>query len=362
MIKSVLLSGLLLMAGHEAQAACSFQKIAELHVVVENNQILIPGTLGGKPVKFLFDTSFPTSLLPKGAAARLDVPVSNITQPVTFMTLAGLVTRDDGSVAEVQQLTLDGMQAPIRDTIFRVFGSAETKNFGAPDVAGLLGADFWSGYEVEVDLPHNLINLFRTQDCAASVLAYWSNSYNVVDIRHDGLYDMLPVKLDGHDLTAVLDTGSRYSALTDKAAAMLGAKRDSGATLAVDDRDAGTQTPDLPALTRIAHGLGLDQQSPEVRSLGLQDMGSGEPARDYWVAHFRNMAIDEEVISPFSLRVVHLPHPPKGETGTLLSANTPHYDVLLGVDFLQSHRVLIANSQNKVYFTYTGVTKFAKPS
>ncbi len=30
------------------------------------------------------------------------------------------------------------------------------------------------------------------------------------------------------------------------------------------------------------------------------------------------------------------------------------YSMLLGADFLRSHRVLIAHSQRKVYFTYTG--------
>jgi len=361
-LTSALMAGLVLAAGHEAKAACNFQKIAELHVVVENNQILIPGILGGKPVKFLFDTAFPRSLLPRGAATRLEIPLSTVSEPVTIMTLSGLAARDDGSVAEVPQFTLDGMQTPIKDTIFHVFGSAETKNFGSPDVAALLGADFWSGYEVEVDLPHALINLFRTQDCGDSVLAYWSNSYNMADMRREGIYETLPVKLEGRELSAILDTGSRYSGLTDKAAAMLGIKRDGAVTLAVDDQTPGTQTPDLPSMTRIAHGLGLERQGPNVFTLGLQDMGAAEPLRDYWVARFKNITIDQETISPFSLRVVHLPHPPKGETGTLISATTPHYDVLLGVDFLQSHRVLIANSQGKFYFTYTGVPKFAKPS
>ena len=34
--------------------------------------------------------------------------------------------------------------------------------------------------------------------------------------------------------------------------------------------------------------------------------------------------------------------------------------MILGVDFLRSHRVFIANSQRKVYFTYTGGTVFPK--
>jgi hypothetical protein len=33
-------------------------------------------------------------------------------------------------------------------------------------------------------------------------------------------------------------------------------------------------------------------------------------------------------------------------------------EVILGTDFLRSHRVLVARSQRKVYFTYVGGTVF----
>jgi hypothetical protein len=32
--------------------------------------------------------------------------------------------------------------------------------------------------------------------------------------------------------------------------------------------------------------------------------------------------------------------------------------MILGMDFLQTHRVFVANSQRKIYFTYAGGTVF----
>jgi hypothetical protein len=36
--------------------------------------------------------------------------------------------------------------------------------------------------------------------------------------------------------------------------------------------------------------------------------------------------------------------------------------MLLGADFLRSHRVLVARSQKKMYFTYEGGTVFPPPA
>jgi hypothetical protein len=354
-----LAAGLTLLSGGEALAAsCDYTKVAQLHVTVENNQILIPGVLHGHKVKFLFDTSSPASFIPAGAAAKMEVPVSSFNSPTFLSILSGYVDPKDYSFGEVSEFTLDGTQ--IRGTIFRVFGSLETKNFGGPDVVALLGTDFWKGYEVEIDLAHNAVNLFHAKDCTSN-LAYWSNSYNVVDMRRYGARSAFDLKLDGHEMSAILDSGSPYSTLTDKAAAKLGAKHD-GTALMADEHEPGTQSTDLPSLLRISYGLGLDPVYPNVQTIGFPTAAQATPPADYWLAHFSKLTLDEEAISPVNLRVMKSIQTRTAETGALLPSNDPvYYDVLLGVDFLKSHHVLIANSQNKLYFTYSGGSVFNKP-
>ena len=355
-----LAAGAMMLMGHQAEA-CEFAKIAELHVAVENGQILIPGTLGGKPMKFLFDTSYSASLIPSGAARRLDVPVSSLTAVGVSSLVGGNVNYKDNSFAEVPELTLDGFA--VKDTFFRVFGTTDIANFGGKDVAALLGADFWKGYDVEVDLPRKLINLYRTKECGSSNLAYWSSSYNMVDLQRYGAQTAFSLQLDGHDMAAVLDSGSPHSVLTDKAAARIGLSPGNGAVLAAEERDGGTQPTDLPSLLRIGYGLGLSDLSPNILSNGFPETLRAAPPADYWLARFKSVTIDQETVSPFSVRVVHTAPTRTPEVGTLIPANEPfHYDMLLGVDFLMSHRILIANSQNKLYFTFTGGMSFAKPS
>jgi hypothetical protein len=355
-----LAAGLLLLSGREAHAACSFEKVAQLHVSVENNQILIPGVLQGKKVKFLFDTSSPASFIPAGAASRLRLPVSSFNQPAYLSVLNGYVDPKDYSYGEVTHFTLDG--AEIKDTVFRVFGSLESANFGGPDTVALLGTDFWKGYEVDVDLPHTVITLFHAKECSGN-LAYWTNSYNVVDLQRYGARTSFGIKLDGHDMSAVLDSGSPYSTLTDKAAATIGIKHDSGAVIAAQETEPGTQATDLPSLLRVSYGLGLDPIYPNIQSIGFPTMPEAAPVSAPWLARLNRLVIDQETISPVNLRVVKTPQTRSLEVGSLTLANDPvHYDVLLGVDFLMTHHVLIANSQNKLYFNYVGGAVFGTPS
>ena len=52
---------------------------------------------------------------------------------------------------------------------------------------------------------------------------------------------------------------------------------------------------------------------------------------------------------------------PGVRTGSRLSATREIRDMLLGVDFLRAHRVFVAHSQRKFYFTYTGGPVFSAP-
>jgi hypothetical protein len=129
-----------------------------------------------------------------------------------------------------------------------------------------------------------------------------------------------------------------------------------------DEHELGTQSADLPSLLRISYGLGLDPVYPNVQTIGFPTTAQAAPPSDYWLAHFTKLTIDEEAISPVTLRVMKSIQTRTAETGALLPTNDPvHYDILLGVDFLKSHHVLIANSQNKLYFTYSGGSVFNKP-
>ncbi len=335
-----------------AQAECRLAKVATLHPVVDNNQILIPGTLNGHKVSFLFDTSFPASIIPAAAARRLGIDVQNLNNLETaLLTGWNLYTAEvTEGTTQVQNVDLDGHT--VRMTLFGVFGTRD--NFGSPDTVAVLGTDFWRQYDVEIDLKSNEINLYHPDGCATTNLAYWTNAYNVVDMEKRGWQMMVKAKLNGHEVAALLDTGTRFSNLTERAAGELGAAKDEKSILQNEPRMAEVQPTDLLSLTKISYGIGIAQPGPDVGSFGVyQPVKNNDYRTGYWLAKFNNFTLDEETIAPARLRVVPTPRL-TNEVGSRLGQQYFTYDVLLGVDFLLAHRVMISNSQMKMYFSHTG--------
>lgn len=167
----------------------------------------------------------------------------------------------------------------------------------------VLGYDFFSRLDIEFDLAASMVRVFRPQDCADASLAYWSKGgVGEVPLQADneraGI--LLPVKLNGKPFLAELDTGAPASVVSELVAASVGAGH------------------------------------PENRIGSFESFGIG------------NELVRNPDIAFTSLEVS------TSETGSRIAARRELRDMLLGVDFLRAHRVFVAHSQGKLYFTYTG--------
>ena len=94
-----------------------------------------------------------------------------------------------------------------------------------------------------------------------------------------------------------------------------------------------------------AASFGVTPKSAGANRAGCT-LGVGRKPVDYWSAPFESVAIGNEVIRSPTLRF-----------GNLFREAAPFDDLpqmVLGVDFLLAHRVYVAQSQRKLYFTYTG--------
>ena len=97
-------------------------------------------------------------------------------------------------------------------------------------------------------------------------------------------------------------------------------------------------TPETPGVFRIGSGGGL-----------------GSRLVEYWSGPFQSFAIGNETIRDTNIVFGDLWHGPKLTDRAILNSNVLlNPSMLLGADFLHAHRVLIAHSQRKVYFTFTG--------
>jgi hypothetical protein len=74
------------------------------------------------------------------------------------------------------------------------------------------------------------------------------------------------------------------------------------------------------------------------------------------VAPFQTFQLGDETITNAKLRMADLAqHHRRARTGTRIAvANQDAPEMIIGADFFRSHRVYVAYSQKKIYFTYNG--------
>ena len=168
------------------------------------------------------------------------------------------------------------------------------------DHALLLGYDFFQQVDIEFDLPNDRVRLFQAEDCGNVSLAYWARgTADVVSLAIDNEKPgiLVPVKLNDRALLAELDSGASRSVVS------------------------------------------RPQQ---------------------WIGAFQSFVIGGEMIRNPEIRFTDLSIA-STHTGNRVAVREDLRDMLLGLDFLRAHRVYVAHSQGRLYFTYSGGPVFSVP-
>lgn len=305
-----------LLSGGIAQAGCSLEMVATLPAKIDNGRVFIPGTMDGHPVDYLVDLASQTLLL-ISAANEFTIKPDNF-----------------GSLDKVATFGPPGPdQLVFHHLPLRVGGTPV--NFGAPQQVALLGVDFFARYDVEFDVAHGKVVLYRPAGCESANLAYWPGPHNVADmVSNAGPHINSPpytafnsphmnirVKVHGQDMVAALDTGYAQSSLS------LAAAHSVGLTVGGDGTAEAAPTADL-----------LDGYSTQT-----------------WVGTVDSIALGDETTAGAKIRFRSFLAPTGSgapRTGTSLPRARYHGDdMVLGADFLIAHRVFVSQSQTKVYFS-----------
>jgi predicted aspartyl protease len=300
-----------------APSKCTLVRIAEWPVRQGSSAPIVDGAVNGQKVGVLLDTGSGTTLIVRSAATRLGL-VSYDAQGHRMLGIGGETAVETVSVDELK----------IGDAVrknWRMFVAGE-QDFG--DIAVILGDDFFRQVDIEFDLAHNAVRLFQAKDCDGSSLAYWaSGDIGVVEI--DAISNAKPtieleVAINRRPVRAQLDSGAWQSVLTKGEAAALGV------------------TPETPGVVGVGCGKGL-----------------GEKPIEEWIGQFDSFGIGNEVIRNPRIHFADVwKYSTYAETGSRVPISSVRPQLLLGADFLRAHRVLVAHSQRKMYFTYAGGTVF----
>jgi predicted aspartyl protease len=306
-----ILAGLLLAAtcAHAADAPrCAYVELARMPVRYLGPGLApgVDGTLEGKPATMLIDTGdYNTQLTMTGVVKR------NLPLYMSGREVEGVSGSSALYTTRVQDFAVGPVHNARRLEVDVIYDMASP-----PDYDAIIGAPFLLQSDFEVDLNARQIKFYRAQNCSNTPLYLWKEG--TIAVPFDGGVDgrtlnpHFSVFVNGTELDAVIDTGAHNTLI-----------------------DVGA-----------ARRAGIDMNGPGVKRLGDAG-GVGADRVPHWSARVNTVTIGTETIRD-------------AEIGVLESRGNMDTDMLLGQDFLRTHRVLFAMSQRKLYLAYLGGQPFSR--
>ena len=290
-----------LMVPDSLAGQCTLGGVAEFPITMVDLRPQMTAKINGTDVRFMVDSGSFWSVISPASAAELNL--STRPAPIEFF-ITGANGSASTSITKVKEFTLPGVT--LHNIDFLVGGSQIDSGS-----VGVLGQNVLHYADVEFDLRQGVVRLIKPIGCGSKPLAYWAakseTPYSEINIESRGQTSsaISHASINGTDIRVLFDSGAGVSTLTLKAAARVGIRPD----------------------------------SPGVVSGGLTG-GFGRNMVPSYIAPFESFKIGDEEIRHTRLRIADL------EFGDA--------DMLIGPDFFLSHRILIANSQQRLYFTDNG--------
>ena len=285
-------------AADAAPAACRIERQAELPLIGDRGVLLVAAEINGSPVAMIVDTGAQWTTITPDTVKRLELPPDRWNGGLH----RGIGSFSNNVNAIAKSFKIGGMAFENRSlSVAPLAVSGKT----SPPFAGLLGADFLYRFDLDIDLPHHTLTLYRNGGCRAGVPPWGGTTMATPLVKSATNRLNLAVSVDGHPFRAILDTGSSISLITRPNALR------AGMTAEMLERD-----PVLPG-----HGLGTE------------------------AVMMRAHVFDEVQIGPERLKRLTMV-----VGGTLLGGG----DMLLGLDYLETHRVWVSYALRQLFVAVPG--------
>jgi len=207
---SILLLIVALLMPAATLAACVVDKKASIPLDVVGGIITLPVEVNATTGTFILDTGAQRSLVTEAAIRRLGL-ARDAWVDTTMRGIGGIERRPN---ADPRSLTLGGVPL-VRRTLTHdnslTVGILPVTQVGSILIDGLLGRDFLSLFDLDIDVPGRRITLYQVQDCSGRFLP-WQENYTAVPVTFPAENALVvPVTLDGTPMRALLDTGATAS-------------------------------------------------------------------------------------------------------------------------------------------------------
>ena len=289
-----------LLATRSALAGCERLAVARLALRDDTGFLSIPASIAGRPVRLMIDTGSDAGLITPQAVRRLGL-AEDATARIAVRGTGG--AGDAAGIARIARLSLGTLRL---DNVLMPVGSLPAAPNLTPPVVGFLGGDLLSQFDLDIDVPHATLSLYRVElpSLACTPPPTWSGRFATVPLTAHGVRRSLTMRLDGKPVSALLDTGARSQIVSEAAALRTGA---SAAGLAADPGG-------------ITSGVDLREQI-------------------YHWHRFATLSIGDETVGSPVLTVAPLAEP---------------FDMLLGSDWFAGHEAWISYATGELYFRSAG--------
>ena len=272
---------------------CDAQPLGSVVVATLNNIPIVTLSADGHPVTLVLDTGADRTVLTPAIAERIGAPPPRIEFRQRMRGITGVVP---GREVELQSFTAGGIALSWHRVLV---APITTPNMLSAPLDGILGADVLTGFDIDLDLPHQRMTLYPRGSCPLG--PPWPGAFAQISTGLSlGEHLFFPVQLDGHKVSAVIDTGTQLTTLSKAMAKALG----------VTDEEL---TRDHPI---TAHGATPGELPSHVHQFSQLNVGS------------------EKIPNP---RLV------------VSDIAIPDADMLLGIDFIRSHRLWFSFASFQIF-------------
>lgn len=272
---------------------CKIEQTAEVPVHLVQGLILVPANIDYTPVQMVVDTGASVSMLAPEAARNLGLP-TNSYRTTTVHGTGGNVAMHNVMIRSLKVGTQDWQGGSITT------GHLARPFHEDPPVVGMLGADHLDNFDVELDIPHRRMVLWRVQHCVGDFVPWQVPHFAIRLTRYQPNRMVAHVQIDDHPVTALIDWGSNLTSMTTATATALGV------------------TAEKLARDRSGTSSGTDQNKLAVHMHRFAEVVIGP-------ATFRNVAIE------------------------VADLNLPDVGMLLGVDYITSRHVWLSYASDQMF-------------
>jgi len=210
-MKHIRLCIFMLLAGlSAAHAACRVTAQTTVPIDLANGHLLVSVQVNGEASTFILDTGAERTLMGEDVVRQLGVARDSW----VASTVLGIGGYEERPNALPRSLQLGGVilrrHSLIGDNSVTVGPLPITAVQGRP-IAGLLGRDFISPFDLDIDLPARQLTLYDVSGCSTGFLPWHITYASIPSTTPVGAALVIPVSINGISLRALIDTGASSS-------------------------------------------------------------------------------------------------------------------------------------------------------